>query len=721
VAVILSPTTKESIKTALAMTIAFGVGLGMGWDRPYWAGFAVAFISLSTTGQSLNKASLRMAGTVLGAVVALIVIGLAAQQRWLFILCVCLWCGFCTYMMGGKRHQYFWHVSGFVFAIVAVDGGPFPDNAFATAMLRLQQTALGIMVYSLVAVLLWPTNPREKMAAAAVDLVKTQADIFDAYLQLFRGQTDGQRVKSRYAEEMAQLAQFGVLLDAASTDAEDVREVNGLWRDYQSAAGQLAETLQRWHENFGDLRGLALEPLLPGLDVFSAELGARLKAVEQLLKNEPSVFTCSQTRMDINPEALQRVSHFHRAALVASHGQLLQMERLTRQLHASMRGIRGDQGALDPVITAAGKPDFLFIPDPDRLLASAKVMVALGLAFLAVVYISGFPTGFAFITMCAPYGMALFTTPQMRISVTYMPLAFGIAFGGALYILVMPHLHSFFGLGLMLFAATFFLCQRFSTPQQALGRVMGLAMFVSLISVSNQQSYSFLGVANTALMLSLMLLLLNIVSYLPYPPRPERAILHLLQRYFDSADFLLSQPAAGTGSRYASWREAYHLQEITTLPGKIGAWGAQANSAFLGELSAQQIPALTASLQALSFRQQELFEVRKLAQSPRLATALSDDMQAWRQQMLTALQVLSADPSQGGRLQRARLNERLARVEKRVEEMLNQVGSEALETEYEGNLYRLLGAYRGSSEALLDFAQLCDEVDWGPWYEERFA
>ena len=64
----LSHDIKESIKTALAMTLAYGIGLQMGWDRPYWAGFAVAFISLATVGQSLNKATLRMLGTVVGAI-----------------------------------------------------------------------------------------------------------------------------------------------------------------------------------------------------------------------------------------------------------------------------------------------------------------------------------------------------------------------------------------------------------------------------------------------------------------------------------------------------------------------------------------------------------------------------------------------------------------------------------------------------------------------------
>ncbi len=40
---ILNVRTKESIKTALAMTIAYGIALSMDWDRPYWAGFSVTF------------------------------------------------------------------------------------------------------------------------------------------------------------------------------------------------------------------------------------------------------------------------------------------------------------------------------------------------------------------------------------------------------------------------------------------------------------------------------------------------------------------------------------------------------------------------------------------------------------------------------------------------------------------------------------------------------
>jgi uncharacterized membrane protein YccC len=136
----LSTRTKEAIKTGLAMTIAYGIALHMDWEKPYWAGFAVAMISLATAGQSLNKSALRMLGTLVTTVVALIFIALFAQDRWLFMLFLSAYVGFCTYMMAGKKHQYFWHVCGFVCVVICMDAGPNPKRpdwaSWSTAWFR---------------------------------------------------------------------------------------------------------------------------------------------------------------------------------------------------------------------------------------------------------------------------------------------------------------------------------------------------------------------------------------------------------------------------------------------------------------------------------------------------------------------------------------------------------------------------------------------------------
>ncbi len=49
---VLSDRFKYSFKVALAMVLAYGIALSMNWEKPMWAGFAVAFISLATVGKT---------------------------------------------------------------------------------------------------------------------------------------------------------------------------------------------------------------------------------------------------------------------------------------------------------------------------------------------------------------------------------------------------------------------------------------------------------------------------------------------------------------------------------------------------------------------------------------------------------------------------------------------------------------------------------------------
>lgn len=262
---ILSSRTRESIKTALAMTIAYGIALSMDWDRPYWAGFAVAFVSLATIGQSINKAALRMFGTLVAMVVALTLIALFAQERWLFILVLSAYAGFCSYMNSGGKHDYFWQVAAFVTVIICMDAGPDPINAFNTATLRAQETGLGILVYSLVAIFLWPSSSRANFDAATIKLASTQQQLYRATLALMQGNGDASDVASLKAQTMQAQTQFNQLLDAALGDSYEVRELRRPWQRYQQHAAELAETLELWRESFSGVQALDLQRLLPGL------------------------------------------------------------------------------------------------------------------------------------------------------------------------------------------------------------------------------------------------------------------------------------------------------------------------------------------------------------------------------------------------------------------------------------------------------------------------
>ncbi len=310
----------------------------MGWERPYWAGFAVAFCALSTTSQSLTKGAMRMLGTLVAAVVALVLISLFAQQRWLFMVGLSSWVALCTYMMAGDRFKYFWNVCGFVCAIICLDGGADSANDFQTAVLRIEETGLGLFVFSVVSIVLWPNN------------------------------------------------------EAA-----------------------------------------------PG----------------------------ATTRSPTKP---------------ARQG-----------LHM----------------------------DPTRLAAAGRVMVTIWVAYVLWIYVR-VPGGMGVVALSVSLGMVLAVNPQVRVPMIAIPVAGSVAFAGTLYTLVMPHLSGYLQLGCLIFAAATGIAYLFSDPRQALSKAIAMAMFATIISVNNVQTYSFLTVANTAAMLAVLFTMLQVLSELPVLWRPVR-------------------------------------------------------------------------------------------------------------------------------------------------------------------------------------------------------
>src|SRR6201999_1326590 len=120
---VFSDRVKTAIKTALATVLAYGVALSMDWENAHWAAFAVAFCGLSTVGESLNKGLLRLSGTLVGGLAALVLIALFPQERWLFLTYMSAFTGFCIFMMFGASRRYFWQVAGISIPLLALAGG----------------------------------------------------------------------------------------------------------------------------------------------------------------------------------------------------------------------------------------------------------------------------------------------------------------------------------------------------------------------------------------------------------------------------------------------------------------------------------------------------------------------------------------------------------------------------------------------------------------------
>ena len=719
---ILSTRFKEAFKIGLAMAIAYGISLSMGWDNPKWAGFAIVAVSQATVGQSLNVGVMRMLGTLIAAVVALTLIALFPQDRWAFMLALSAYIGFCTYMMGDARRQYFWFVSAFVCVIIALEAGPDAVDAFETAILRAEETGLGILVYSLLTVVLWPTNSRARFDDAVSALAETHLKLYRVYLQRMGGQGDPAEARSLRVQEVQQHARFEQLLDAALTDSYEVWEVRRQWRQYRRQLANLAATMELWRESFAEVSELDLRRLLPDLERFGEELDQRFAQMSRMLSGQPPERRPTAHEVTFDKTEIRALPHFQRAALAVTRARLQHLEVLTRALFDTVSDIKGygRAAAASKEVSAAPVP-FLF--DPDRLVSVVRVMASLWLAFLALIYINDLPGGTAFVIVVTVFGMQLATAPQLPMSKLFAPIAIAVLFTGVLYVFVMPQFSTFAGLGGLIFAVTFGFAYLFAEPRQALARSVCLALFVMVIAVTNEQTYSFLAFANTALLFPLGFALLALTAYVPASPRPDHAFLRLLRRFFRSSEYLMTTmhwdwPQKATA--LDRWRRAFHAREMATLPRKVGTWARFINEKTVPGVSPPSVQALVTGLEGLSFRMHDLVDARRSPQADYLVEELVADVRVWRVEVQRIFSRVSEEPDAvEGKMFRARLTEILRDLEDRVETTLNKAGEGQIGTEDRLNIYRLLGAFRGVSEALINFSKCADGIDWVRWREAR--
>lgn len=154
--------TKEAIKAALSIVIAICLALWFQWEKPYWAAIAVAVMALNESfAHSINKGHNRLLGTLLGTGYAFFLIAMFSQDRFLFLTFFTLFLGVCIFMSSDEKYGYVFTIGFAVCSIVACMGGFDNQATFHFAVLRMQETILGVITFSVVYRLVWPVNTEQ--------------------------------------------------------------------------------------------------------------------------------------------------------------------------------------------------------------------------------------------------------------------------------------------------------------------------------------------------------------------------------------------------------------------------------------------------------------------------------------------------------------------------------------------------------------------------------
>ena len=350
-------------------------------------------------------------------------------------------------------------------------------------------------------------------------------------------------------------------------------------------------------------------------------------------------------------------------------------------------------------------------------------MATLWISFLIWVYID--PPGHdMFVQLTASFAMAAAMMPQVPASSMLLPFGLGSVFAGVIYIFIMPHLSGYAELGVLIFAATFAIYYLFWEPRQTLAKMGGIVTFVVLIFVQNQQTYSFAKYANSAAMFMLGIALVVATAYIPTSPRPEKKFLRLLRRFFRHAEFLMSRITLDLKQRgdwAVRWKMMLYQNDLLELPQKLAMFGGQIDHRLSPGTTSEQVQTLVNSLRALALRLKDLVDAGGQPQAEPLVWELLEDVRGWRQATEVVFRGWAGklEVESAGTFQKL-LEEKLITMEKRINETFNRIEPDKLKDEDYVNFYRLLGTYRGLSEALVGYAQLAEGVNWAQWQEARF-
>jgi uncharacterized membrane protein YccC len=212
-------------KTTASALIALLVAFTFNLDQPQWALLTVFIVSQPQSGLVLAKSFYRLIGTLIGAIVALLLVSLFAQERVLFLGALALWIGLCTFGSQYARNfaAYSFVLSGYTVAIVGIPGALDAGNAFYTATARVTEISLGIIISATISHIVLPDS-------LAVSLWKAVADTRVRLAEYAAAVIEGGDITSLRAKVISQAIATENMRSSAVFEDREVRARSNLLR-----------------------------------------------------------------------------------------------------------------------------------------------------------------------------------------------------------------------------------------------------------------------------------------------------------------------------------------------------------------------------------------------------------------------------------------------------------------------------------------------------------
>ncbi|MCK5355106.1 MAG: FUSC family protein, partial [Methyloprofundus sp.] len=399
--------------------------------------------------------ALRVAGAMIAVIVALSIFSLAPQARWLFAILVSGWMMFSSYMMlKYERFFYLWNVAGFATLAILGTHQTTSGSIFEYALARGLETTLGIIVYTVVTVLIWPDTNIATLKKGAVNLIATQAKIFGLI-----GSQDGsdkakKMIRQTIESETQLLIAFKQSFYAKGSETYEVQESAELWEELYTLSIELSQSFKSLNNSSWGLRDIDIVKIIPSLGEYRQEIARRFELAKDILQKGTRELQITPIVLEVNEVFLKSLTPFDQLAFASSRKEFEKVANLSQKILECANNIMDDSVTKAPTPKKQVSIYERLIPDIERL----KSILFIG-SFTFVCFCIWFyfdPPGHMFWIQIPPtIALIVVAVPQMKTNNMIVPAILIYPVFMATDFIIMPQLSKMTELAPLLFISMF--------------------------------------------------------------------------------------------------------------------------------------------------------------------------------------------------------------------------------------------------------------------------
>ncbi|TWU37457.1 FUSC family protein [Novipirellula artificiosorum] len=727
---------QQAFKLALSMVLLYWLALSLNWELPKYGALAIALISLDTTGASLSKGIMRIIGTTFGLGVGMLGLALFAQDSSLTLVYHALYLVVIGYFMQSSRYAYAWLVAGFMPSLVWATTYGKIDYAFSFATFRYLETTAGVVIYTAISIILWPQHAGDALNRHGQEFWQQFQELFATYRhQLEKGELTDDAPAKR-AKLAGTLSQMLSTIDAAYGDTPSVASRKRAWESFRVASRATVDAMEPWQQSIADCRQLDLDRLLPQVHSSLETLQQRLARIESLWQARSAGEEASEPE-DGDESLLQwqelklvqdsgvRLSHLERAALLNFASQLNLLHRTSGRLLRIMRVLSD----LSPVkeLDAHALPTDLYRPprwDAARFTFGLLPAVSFIVGWFFWIYVNP-PTGPSVPNLAVSFGLMAVRTPMNVLRL--VPIVFIVLWGlvAPVYFLVMPRLSTGPELLSLIFVFVF-LARLFLVGRLTALRSVVLPAFVVISGISNNQSYSFMGIVSGAMLVLFALVIVGIVQTLMGSMKSEQTMLNSVRWFFSGCARVTSSYAwERHGNRTGSQVQRKRYLDSMVLPAsaKVQALKKRLDYKQFPDNSPDKVQQLDDAMQSIVNRLQALENSQH--EFANHAKQLPDSFAVVTDRLRVSLQSVferwaKLEPRDVMNDQQTELKQFTHELESQFDGLQANSEQSEFDDEVLASLYATIGSVRGLVDAMANAQMVLNQINWNQWATPRF-